>query len=289
MKLGFHIARGLLSICVTVLAGTLLTATMVRLAPGFDVDVQQLDTRLSHESREALRAQRGQHDDIVRFYATFVRNAMRGNFGHSVTLNRPVRNLVTERLPITIRLAGLGLMASWVVALGIAVSAVLLRHSAYDAVATVLGSLLLCVPAAAVAVLTVIFRVPAAVAIAVIVFPRLFRYARNVLVHSYDMPHIVTACAKGLSPVHVLMRHIVPVCAAPLIALAGVSVSMALGASVAVEALCGVPGIGQLAWQAALGRDLPLLVTLTVVVTVMTLLANTVSDVIQRGLAPATS
>jgi len=47
-----------------------------------------------------------------------------------------------------------------------------------------------------------------------------------------------------------------------------------LGAAVPVEALCGIAGIGQLAWQAALGRDLPLLVNLTALVTVITLAAN---------------
>ncbi len=289
MKLAVHIARGLMSICVTVLVGTLLTATMIRLAPGFDVDVQQLDARLSHETREALRAQRGQHDDIVHFYASFLGKALHGDFGQSVTLNRPVRELVGERLPVTLRLVAWGLLASWVLALSFSISAVLLRRTAYDAVTTASGSLLLCIPAAAVAVLTVILRVPAATAIAAIVFPRLFRYMRSVLAGGYDMQHIITARAKGLGPAQVLLRHVVPVCAAPLIALAGVSVSMALGASVAVEALCGIPGIGQLAWQAALGRDLPLLVTLTIVVMVTTLLANTVSDVVQQGLAPAIS
>ncbi len=289
MRLAIHIARGLMSIGVTVLLGTLLTATMVRLAPGFDVDVQQLDTRLSHETREALRAQRGQHDDIVHFYASFLGKALHGDFGHSVTLNRPVRELVGERLPVTLRLVAWGLLAAWVLALSLSISAVLLRRTVYDVVTTVSGSLLLCVPAAAVAVLTVILRVPAAAAIAAIVFPRLFRYIRSVLAGGYDMQHIITARAKGLGPAQVLLQHVVPVCAAPLIALAGVSVSMALGASVAVEALCGIPGIGQLAWQAALGRDLPLLVTLTIVVMITTLLANTVSDVVQQGLAPATS
>ena len=62
-------------------------------------------------------------------------------------------------------------------------------------------------------------------------------------------------------------------------ALAGITVSIAIGASIPVESLCGLPGIGQLAWQAALSRDLPLLVNLTVVVTLVTLLANSVADV----------
>ncbi|MGA7291440.1 MAG: ABC transporter permease subunit, partial [Terriglobales bacterium] len=64
-----------------------------------------------------------------------------------------------------------------------------------------------------------------------------------------------------------------------MIALAGITVSIALGTAIPVEALCGLPGIGQLAWQAALSRDLPLLVNLTVIVTLVTLLANSGADV----------
>ena len=65
-----------------------------------------------------------------------------------------------------------------------------------------------------------------------------------------------------------------------MLAVAGVSVSMAVGAAIPVEALCGLAGVGQLAWQAALARDLPLLVNITILVTVVTLLANCGADVI---------
>ena len=58
------------------------------------------------------------------------------------------------------------------------------------------------------------------------------------------------------------------------------SVSIALGAAIPVEALCGLAGVGQLAWQAALARDLPLLTNLTILVTLVTLLANSSADVI---------
>src|ERR1019366_10303473 len=109
MKLGWDIARRLLTVCLIVVAGTLLTATMVRLAPGFDVDEQQLDSRLSHESRDALRLQRGQNSEILNFYRSFLLNAAHGDFGNSVTLNRPVRELVSERLPVTLGLVGWGL------------------------------------------------------------------------------------------------------------------------------------------------------------------------------------
>jgi peptide/nickel transport system permease protein len=65
-----------------------------------------------------------------------------------------------------------------------------------------------------------------------------------------------------------------------LSALAGVSVSLAVGAAIPVEALCGLAGVGQLAWQAALARDLPLLMNITIVVTLVTLLANSSAAVI---------
>jgi peptide/nickel transport system permease protein len=66
--------------------------------------------------------------------------------------------------------------------------------------------------------------------------------------------------------------------------LAGVSVSLALAAAIPVEVLCDLPGIGQLAWKAALGRDLCLLVDLTMIVTLLTLLANSASDLLGQPL-----
>jgi len=97
---------------------------------------------------------------------------------------------------------------------------------------------------------------------------------------TYSRPHIIAARARGLGEGRILFWHVVPVVAPQLLALAGVSVSMAVGAAIPVEALCGLPGIGQLAWQAALARDLPLLVNITILVTLVTLLANSSADVI---------
>ena len=81
--------------------------------------------------------------------------------------------------------------------------------------------------------------------------------------------------------------HVVPTTAPQLLALAGVSVSIAIGAAVPIEALCDQPGIGQLAWHAALARDLVLLVNLTLIVTLVTVVANSASDLLgaamQRG------
>ncbi len=274
------IARHGIAIIAIVLVGGFLSATLMRLAPGADVDEAQLDPRLNSESVRALHEARLEQHNIFRFYFHSLQRAVHGDLGTSLSLGQPVSTLLRERLPLTLRLVGIGLLLSWAVAMALALSAAGLRVSAYDAGATIISGTFLCIPAAVLALLSVLWNVPGALAIALIVFPRVYRYARNLLGKAYGLPHIVTARAKGLSELRILAWHVVPVAVPQLLAVAGVSVSIAVGAAIPVEALCGLAGVGQLAWQAALARDLPLLMNITILVTLVTLLANSSADVI---------
>ena len=278
--LGWRIARHLLVLAATILLGGFLSATLVRLAPGFDVDEQQLDPHLNSASVQALHQTRLKDRNIFRFYLHSMQRAAHGDLGTSLSLGQPVRTLLRERGPLTVRLVAVGLALAWAFALALALSAARLRVSAYDAVTSIVSGTFLCIPAAVLALLSVLWNVPGSLAIALIVFPRVYRFARNLLDKAYSLPHIITARAKGLSEGRILFWHVVPVAGPQLLAVAGVSVSMAVGAAIPVEALCGLAGVGQLAWQAALARDLPLLVNITVLVTLVTLLANSGADVI---------
>lgn len=274
------IARHGLALVATVLLGGFLAAVLVRLAPGFDVDEQQLDPRLNAESIHALVQARAAQRNIFSFYFHSLERAVHGDLGTSISLGQPVSVLLRDRAPLTLRLVALGLLLSWASGMALALSAAWLRVSAYDALTTVLGGTFLCIPAAVLALLSVLWNVPGALAIGLIVFPRVHRYARNLLAKAYNLPHIITARAKGLGKSRILFWHVVPVVAPQLLAVAGVSVSIAIGAAIPVEALCGLAGVGQLAWQAALARDLPLLMNVTILVTLVTLLANSGADVI---------
>jgi peptide/nickel transport system permease protein len=275
--------RGIL-LLATVLLGGLVSATLVRLAPGFYSDEQQLDPRLNTESLEALRQARLDQHNILSFYFHSLQRAAQGDLGTSISLGQPVSKLLRDRAPLTLRLAGMGLLLSWAAALALALSAAWLRTSAYDALTTMISGLFLCLPAAVLALLSVLWNVPGSLAIALIIFPTVYRYTRNLLAKVQALPHITTARAKGLSELHIIFWHVLPVAAPQILALAGVSVSIATGAAIPVEALCGLAGVGQLAWQAALARDLPLLVNITVLVTLVTLLANSGADVIGQML-----
>jgi peptide/nickel transport system permease protein len=275
-----RITRHALALVATVLLGALLTAVMVRWAPGFDVDENQLDSHLNSESIQALRQTRLQQRNIVQFYFQSLKRAAHGDLGTSISLQQPVRTLLQDRAPLTLKLVAFGLLLSWTLALTMALSAAWLRASAYDALTTTISGTFLCMPAAVLALLSVLWNVPGAIVVALLVFPRVHRFARNLLVKAYVLPHITTARAKGLSELRILFWHVVPVVGPQLLALTGVSVSVAIGAAIPVEALCGLAGVGQLAWQAALARDLPLLTNITILVTLVTLLANSGADVI---------
>ena len=195
-----------------------------------------------------------------------------------------MKELLSERLPETLKSVGLGLALGWTLGLSLAIAAAMARSLAFDVAASVFSGILLCMPAAVLALLFVLARAPARLVLAFIVFPKIFQYSRNLLMRSAAQPHVLTAYAKGAGASRVLFWHILPTATPQLLALAGVSVSVAFAAAIPVEVLCDLPGIGQLAWKAALGRDLYLLVNLTMVVTLVTLLANSASDILGQSL-----
>jgi peptide/nickel transport system permease protein len=270
--------RHLSIIVVTVLLGGLLGATLVRTAPGFGVDERELDSRLREDSLRALRESRAEENNILRFYIHYLTGLLRGDLGSSHSLGRPVAELLAERIPVTFRSVGLGLAGGWLLGLLLALPMAVSRLPGYDFLSAVASGVFLCLPSAVLALLLLFLGGPPLLAIALVVFSRVFRYVRNLLLESCTLPHVVAAKARGLGRTRVLMWHVLPSAGPQILALAGVSVSIAFGASIPIEVICDSPGIGQLAWQAALGRDLPLLINLTVLVTVMTLLANSFSD-----------
>jgi len=282
--LGWRIARHGLAMAATVLLGGLLSASLVRFAPGFDVDENELDPRLNAASVQALRERRLREHNLARFYYDSLIRAAHGDLGTSLSLGQPVTTLLKQRLPLTLRLVSIGLAMSWSVALALALSAAWWHNASYEVLTTIVSGTFLCIPAAVLALLSVLWNVPGTLAIGLIVFPHSYRFARNLLAKAYSLPHIITARAKGLSELRILFCHAVPVVGPQLLAVAGVSVSTAIGAAIPVEALCGLAGVGQLAWQAALARDLPLLVNITVLVTLVTLLANSGADVLGQVL-----
>ena len=160
----------------------------------------QLDPHLNSESIQALarRRAREQHN-IFRFYLQSLqaRDAWRSR--HLALARTTGAYAIARARSADAAARGIGLLLSWAAAHG---------SGAERGVAASLG--LRCAdapfsagrffafPAAVLALLSVLWNVPGALAIALIVFPRDYRYARNLLAKAYSLPHIITARAKGL-------------------------------------------------------------------------------------------
>jgi peptide/nickel transport system permease protein len=265
-------------ILITVLLGGFLGSALVCFAPGLGVDEEELDSRLNSQSIEALRQDHRQDSNFLVFYFRYLGRVAHGDLGISRTLQQPVRQLIAERMPETLKSVGMGLALGWGLGLLLAVAAVMSRAWYLDLLGSTLAGLLLCLPAAVLALLFALTQTPVRLVLGGVVFPKVFRYSQNLLTRSASLPHVLTARAKGLGEMRVMLWHILPTAAPQLLALAGVSVSLAFTAAIPMEALCDIPGIGQLAWKAALGRDLWLLVNLTIIVTLVTLISNSLPD-----------
>ena len=274
------LARQATRLLITLLVGGFLSATLVRLAPGYGADEQDLDSRLSQASLDALRNSRVDQENLPRYYVHYLARMVHGDLGTSVGLREPVAQLLAERFPQTLLSVALGLALAWSAGLALALAGVMVRFTAVNAAASLLAAIVICIPAAVLALLFVMARAPARLAIGVIVFPKVYQFARNLLRRSASLPHVLTARAKGLPPLRILLWHILPPAARPLLALAGITVCLAFAAAIPVEVVCDLPGIGQLAWKAALSRDLGLLVNLTLVVTTITLTANSAAELV---------
>ena len=267
-------------VSVLVIIGGFLSATLARMSPGFGVGDEELDSRLSAASVQSFRNARAQNADWGTFYFRYWSRILHGDLGTSISLQRPVRSLVVERFPETLISVRVGLALGWSLGLGLAIASVISKSALVDAGASLVAGFVLCVPVAALALFCVMARTPGRIVIGIVVFPKVFRFARNLFLRNLHLPHVLMARAKGVRPWRVFVWHISPVAVPQLLALAGITVSTAFTAAIPVESLCDLPGIGQLAWKAALSRDLELLVLLAMIVSFITLIANCCAELL---------
>jgi ABC-type dipeptide/oligopeptide/nickel transport system permease component len=269
-----RVARSLL---VILFAG-LLGAALVRLAPGSNVDEMQMDVRLSPSTVERLGQERAKSHEPLSFYLNYLSGLGRGEAGRSELYGQAVSELIRDRFGATARTVGAGLASAWLLALVVGTAVALSSQPAVQVGAALLTASALSMPSALLAVFCLLARLPPSFAVGAIVFPRIFPYVFEQLRNGLAKPHVIFGRARGLSPARIFLRYVAPIAAGPLIALAGVSITLALGAAIPVEALADSPGLGHLAWKAALGRDLPVLVTITLLLTAITTIVNLFSD-----------
>ena len=251
---------------------------LVRYGPGFENDERDLDPTLSAETKTALHAQRLGEGRLLEYSKTLVVGALHGDFGESRALGVPVGELIVDRGPATLRILIIGTLAAWLIGLLWSFALAFARMPILAGLSTVATACLLCLPTAAIAALMLYGNWPAEAVLTIALVPKIFQVARGLIAESIDSSEVVAARARGLGATRILGWYVLPRIAAPMSAWLAATAGVAIAAVVPIEVICDVPGLGQLAWKAALARDLPVLVVLTLMVAILTQLSNGVSS-----------
>jgi len=261
------VAGSLANLLAVVLIGGFAASALVRFSPGFDVDENSWNPKISPATLEVMHARLKRENRLPVFYWHYLRAALHGDLGQSDSLKTPVVELLRQRAPVTARLIGWGTVGGLFFGALLAWIAVWPRRAGLGILAGSISGFLLAIPPAVLALAFFFEEAPLGLAVALALLPRIFGTMRALLKGFYSSPALLAARARGVKPVQLGLRYVLGAALPQLIALTGVALVLAFGSIIPIEALCDVPGIGQLAWKAALARDLPLLCGLALIIT----------------------
>jgi peptide/nickel transport system permease protein len=240
------------------------TVVLVRFAPGYFTDSREMDAQYASVAREQLQAEQ-QRDGTV---SAAVRNELRGwmhaDLGRSRHFDVPVAGLVRERARVTLKLLWSSIACGWLGALALALPMSVARTRAGEMIVSAPIAVLLATPIAALATACLIsdFGGPVLV-LSLLIGARDFQMVHRLLRHVLSAPYFLYLRAQGIATRRIVRSHLLPAVAPELLALGMSSFVLALSAAVPVEVIFDRPGLGQLAWNAAMNRDLPVLLAVT--------------------------
>jgi peptide/nickel transport system permease protein len=288
-----------------------ITFFLLHLAPG-DPMTRYFDPEMPPETVEMMRRQLGLDRPAAEQYAIWIGAFARGDFGVSLRYARPVRDLLAEAIPNTLRLTVAALVVYVVLGAALGVTSAARRGTLYDRAGTLAALLVYSIPtfwlglmmimlfalklgilpsshmeSIDAASLTGIARlgdrlahlVLPAFVLGVASAASMARYMRGSMIDVLRMDYIRTARAKGLSERRVLLKHALRNAAIPIVTIIGLSLPFLLGGAVVTERIFSWPGMGSLMVESIYTRDYPVVLAVNFVVAVMVILGNLLADV----------
>jgi peptide/nickel transport system permease protein len=285
---------------------------IVHAAPGGPalLNNPDVDPKMAKEMEKQL----GLDDPIPVQYARWLGHAVRGNLGRSYQHSLGTAELLWARIPNTLLLSGTALLLAVVLAVPLGMISAVYRYSALDYAATVTAFLGVSVPVFWLAILLIIVfsvtlgwlpssgmltvGVPFSMrdrllhllmpSIVLATFPlaQLTRYVRSSMVDALAQDYVRTARAKGLPERGVLGRHALRNALIPMVTVLGVLTPRLLGGAVVTETIFAWPGLGRLAVEAAVTRDYPVILGATLLVSMLVVLSNLITDLLYVVIDP---
>lgn len=303
------VCRRLVQCIPVLLLASLVVFSMLQLVPGDPIDAMlgAADNGLSisrPDLVQRVRVEMGLDQPLPIQYVRWLAGAVHGDFGMSYVRRRPVADVLAERLPSTLELAGAGLLVAVVVGLGLGVAAALERNTPLDGLTMVVSLGGVSLPNFFFAMLLVLaFSValgwlPAtgsggfdrlilpALALGYHGAALVARITRASMLEALNRPYVTTAWAKGLPPRLVVLRHALRNALVPIVTVVGLQIGQLLAGSVIVETIFARQGIGQLAVESILAKDYPMVQAVILFTASAYVLTNLLVDVLYGYLNP---
>ncbi|HEY2859498.1 MAG TPA: ABC transporter permease subunit [Terracidiphilus sp.] len=246
---------------------------LVRYAPGYLSDEREMDARYATEARAQLEQEAARSHSLTQMIRTELSGWIHGDASRSRQFDIPVAELIRPRLAVTGGLLLQSLFLGWGMAICGATLATVGRS--LSVLWQVPATLLLAIPTAAMATVCLLAGMGGPVLVmALLVAARDFKFLHRALRKAWLEPHLLHARAQGITTARLFFAHLLPSLKPQIAALAALSIVTALSALVPVEVIFNVAGLGQLAWNAALNRDLPVLLDITLMMAIAVTLSG---------------
>ncbi len=301
----FQLAKSrLLWVIPTLLVVSFLVFAMLDLAPG-DAAADIAGPNANAEQIEVVRRQLHLDAPLYEQYGRWLTRAIQGDFGNSLVARRPVSSMVLTALPISLSMIGLALVFAVFGALVLSTLPALVDSRIVEKICTLVAALSIAMPSFWLALILIqqfatrlnwfpaigyvsLTHDPAewfrhmvlpAVALGLGILGTLARQLQGALQDVLQQDYVVSAYAKGLRRPRVVLKHALKNAAVPAVTILGASLGQLVGSTVLIERIFVINGVGGLAVTAVTTRDIPVVLGVVVLVTLVVLVANSLVDV----------
>jgi peptide/nickel transport system permease protein len=291
---------------------SLVTFVVMNVLPG-DAASQLLGPNATPQQVAEFQVKLGLDKPLVERYLDWLGGVVTGDLGRSFASDQDVSGILGERLPVTFELIACALIVSLIFTVPVALLSARRPNGIVDRVSMAVSMVGLSVANYVLALVLVwVFAVKLAVLPAIgfieirdglgqnlksltlpavsIGFPLFCFYTRllraDVLEQMQGEDYIVTARAKGIGPWRVLIRHALPNSLFGLLTIVGLNLGTLIGATVIIESIFALPGIGQALLQAINNRDILAVEAVVLVLAVVVVLSNLITDLLYAVLDP---
>tara|TARA_B100001540_G_scaffold143107_1_gene127032 strand:- start:1236 stop:2153 length:918 start_codon:yes stop_codon:yes gene_type:complete len=258
----------------------------------------------SEEDIEYVRKHYGFDRPLPVQYVDWASKAIKGDFGQSIYLKRPVAGILAERAPVTMTLGALSLTFALVLAIPLGVLAAMFPNTIIDRFALTIAVIGQALPNFFFALIMIIlfgvwlrwlpisghaswlnFIMPS-IALGYYATPAIMRLTRAGMMDVLSSDYIRTARAKGLKPRVVLFKHALRNAIIPVVSFSAVQLGFMLGGSIIIESIFSLNGLGSLAWQSIQRSDFEVMQAIVLTIACFYILLTFLADLLNAYLDP---